>query len=242
MKSKTMSATQIAIDQQIKSDIEAILRTKIGQFLLIKQAGQSITFEWNGGSDEGGGQIYINGSSLLDDDDIDVTYPLEDLLLSELGYGGFDGDFSTSGELTFDPETLCFKGYDDHETNEWETIDANLHLLVPTDIYYNEIVIQFVDDSVQVQLRVNNGPYTQRHVEIEKMIKGNILDFLWELDNHMQCMNVFSFRLKPEDFSQPIFQCTIDKLSVLVTHVDTRDVTFSLLENMDKFLINESEQ
>lgn len=139
--------------------------------------GKRLVITWNGGSDEGCFEMLLDGQRL--DDEIDFE-PLEDYISERLGYGSFAGDFSTTGELTYNRQTKCFEGIDVYSSAESENYMCAIKVTVPDIVWFDQldIYIEMEDGDDEPKIApsfiIANGPRIDQHTEIENMIEKTI--------------------------------------------------------------------
>ncbi|WP_143774018.1 hypothetical protein [Niastella vici] len=145
--------------------------------------GKNLVITWNGGNDEGYFEILLDEEPL--DDEIDFG-PIEDYISKALGYGSFAGDFSTTGELTYNRETKSFDGIDNYSTSESDNYMCTINVTVPDNIWFDQldIFIEMESDeeepNVAPSFIIANGPRIDHHTEIEnkigEMIKKQVME------------------------------------------------------------------
>jgi hypothetical protein len=139
--------------------------------------GKSLIITWDGGNDDGWFEILLDGKLIGDEIDFD---PIEAYITDQLGYGSFNGDYSTTGELIYNRETKSFEGIDTYSTSESDNYLCKIKVIVPDDIWFDQldINIEMQDDddepNVASSFIISNGPRIDLHTEIENKIGKNI--------------------------------------------------------------------
>lgn len=151
------------------------------QFCEEKAKTGELVIEWEGGGDSGAYTLKHNNIEIeiYGKEGTDIATMLVDMVADRLDYYGFDGNFYTTGRLVYDKEEKHFYGEDNYSTSENDTQPCNIPVHVPQDVWFDSIHIfmeggGYDDFKVQADLIVNNGPFTERHEAVAKMISDDI--------------------------------------------------------------------
>lgn len=135
--------------------------------------GMKVSVSWEGGGDDG--QFQLN----IDDKIIYGGSEMEDAIITlvelALDYGGFNGPFSSSGELLYNPETKCFEGTDSYTEAESTTTECHIEIAVPGELWFDRIDIDidaqdYGESNVSVNIVILHGPYTRYHEELSEAL------------------------------------------------------------------------
>jgi len=135
---------------------------------------------WDGGNDSGNADLYVDGEVRPWEGRAEMEEDVIDLVLDDLGYGGFAGDFSTEGEVIFDVKKKAFIGQDNYCQSESTHISFPdkelkipiLRVEVPKDLWFDELNLATQhEDITDVEIIVKNGPVVELHGETEEAIK-----------------------------------------------------------------------
>ena len=148
--------------------------------------GSKLSVQWEGGNDSGWFEFLVN------DKTIELPTPIQhriiDRVADVIGYGSFAGDFSTNGEVVYNPDSNCFEGWDEYSEDNHETCSCKLPVTIPSTIWFDKITIRLeadssYDGSVSIDLKINNGPTSKVH---EK----------WETDAARRLETIFKQRIR----------------------------------------------
>ncbi|MGM1428298.1 hypothetical protein ACS126_03515 [Sphingobacterium lactis] len=154
-----------------------------------------------------------------------------------IGYGSFAGDFSTDGLLEFSKEDQCFYGTDTYVESESETGQCEIKIALPTDIWFDQVRLFICDNrwdplQVAVELIVNNGPITDKHIEIQdKATEHFTAEVEVFMQEHHQMTGIWYNEIIPSTLftmKGETLEHTVDEISYTCDTVDERDVLISL--------------
>lgn len=136
-----------------------------------------LSITWDGGSDSGEFSMRLDGNAIIE------LSPLEDEILefvaAKVGYGGFDGDFSTSGEVEYNRANKCFIGQEAYSENEGGLRKCDIKIVIPEYFWFDSIELNIQCDyedevSVSLKLVVINGPYPPSFNEMASKIEDEL--------------------------------------------------------------------
>jgi hypothetical protein len=159
---------------------------------LSKQGDLSIA--WDGGNDSGCYYLKLNGIDISPDwQPTDPIEMMKEKLINHIAdsmeYGSFAGDFYTNGEIAYDPKTKTFSGDDNYSETEQAWILFNFSTVIPDTIWFDSVEVEIIGgaegqiDSVNVSLRVLNGPKIDEHDTVTEKIEKELeakLDAVFE--------------------------------------------------------------
>jgi len=151
----------------------------VSQLNRLCKQGKTVEVTWSGGSDSGCYRLLIDGKDCSDHSLFDL---IEDDIHQELGYGGFDGDFSTEGKLVYDSKEKSFIGVGTDSVAESTTLEnIKIRFSVPSNLYFDSVIItqegdfsEHTDDIVKVRFIVKNGPVFKEHLEVEEKLSSKL--------------------------------------------------------------------
>lgn len=200
--------------------------------------GHTLTLVWDGGNDSG----WV-GFKIDDEDPGEENQYIESLVnycYDTLDYGSWAGDFSASGEATYDPEEKAFVGLDNYSTEEVINEDIKVFLRIPKDVWFDGISIQVEEsqgsvyqEGVDVELLVQNGFTTDRHAEVASEIATAVRDaFDKELDEDDECNMFADHTYRSTDFEKDPetgdMVAWMQPVSKRVSEVDEKDIYISV--------------
>jgi len=129
----------------------------------VKQ-GKQLTMHWEGGGDSGWVYFQIDGEQVENE----YTSYLVDMMYSELDYGSWAGEFSATGEATFNLEENAFVGIDYYSEDETISFACDMEVRIPKNLWFDSVTIQIEADSdesshVDVSFNIKNGFLTDEH-------------------------------------------------------------------------------
>jgi hypothetical protein len=141
--------------------------------------GKEVSMGWEGGGDSGWVYFEVDGEKV----DNDFTHALVNHMYDYLDYGSWAGEFSASGKAVYNPENKCFEGTDYYSEDSSVNYPCSIVLKIPDDVWFDRIEWSAEGETeekvyVDVELIVRNGFKTDRHEEIETMLKKSFDDQL----------------------------------------------------------------
>lgn len=135
---------------------------------------------WDGGNDSGTYGLKHNDVDIYDYQKENEAWCLIELAHDAIGYHGFDGNFSTEGTLTYDPETKIFSGTDNKNDPESYTMD-DIPFTFKTDLPFDSITvdvsgIESAIDNLEIHMRIKDGPELPHYREVEKEIQHSVYE------------------------------------------------------------------
>jgi hypothetical protein len=160
--------------------------------------GRTLTIAWNGGSDEGAFDLKIDDETQYEQSGI--IEAIINLVSDELGYGGFDGDFTSEGELTYNMETRSFVGIDTYSESESQTKPCALEIRLSADIWFDRVEIDldsqdYDETSAMIRLILTNGPYTDAHDEAGVVLGKQLSNQIDELLDDVEDFSGLSYNI-----------------------------------------------
>jgi hypothetical protein len=197
---------------------------------------------WSGGNDSGWVHFELDGEDL----DNEYTRALSDKMDDELNYGSWAGDFSASGEATYDPVTNSFTGTDYYGEDENEVLDTNIVIQVPKSFWFNTLHVECeanYDEEAEVSVRflVTNGFLTDQHTDFCSNLENNLAVELNHIFANFQSVDGYEFRgctdswiLERKDAKEEgdMLVFTINKMDLQVMSSEDRTVVLELNEEL----------
>jgi hypothetical protein len=119
------------------------------------QEGSEVILKWDGGGDSGWVHLEVDEEDSSDPE----AEKLIDMMYDQLDYGSWAGEFSASGEASFDPETQMFQGTDYYTENDSQSVETNIEIRIPKHIHFSDLEIhtEDLDCTVTVTFGIRNG-------------------------------------------------------------------------------------
>lgn len=144
---------------------------------LVKE-GKEIRVIWDGGNDSGTITVYVGGVGL--DYGAELESEISGVIDGALDYGSWAGDFSASGEVTYDSEQGAFVG-DGYETiSDYTCTDCEIEVRVPKALNFDSITIESTGDweydpiHITCRFNISNGPVFEEHIDLQREIEESI--------------------------------------------------------------------
>ncbi|OJV50974.1 MAG: hypothetical protein BGO31_10935 [Bacteroidetes bacterium 43-16] len=192
--------------------------------------GNELKITWDGGNDSGYIELILNEIELLDADQ-DVAAIIS-FAYTVLGYGSFDGDFSTSGEAIYDPDKKSFIGIDNYSHSESDIHPFNIQIRFPQSLWFDSIRLNYEidDDNTTVQVDIDclitNGPRLDCYEKFEKMAAEI---FVKDLQKEIEALNSFETTWDELIIERSQLQEVGNELVYIMT-----ELTYSLNKNEQK--------
>lgn len=215
--------------------------SELVQFCDEKALTGELAFEWEGGNDSGAFTLKHNDDEIETycRDSLPVANKLADLLAARLEYYGFDGNFYTSGRLVYSKEDKCFYGEDNYSTTDSETLTCDIPVKLPTGLWFDSVRItmeggRYDSYGINVDIIVNNGPFTEAHEAAAKRISTDIENCLGTVFE-----NIENFEGVMEDlrFTKGEFERNGDSLTAKITELnysyedsEVKDISISIID------------
>lgn len=141
----------------------------------LHEAGNELTMKWDGGGDSGWVYFEIDGETA----DNEYTRALVDKMYDTLNYGSWAGEFTASGEATYDPETNSFKGTDYYGEDDHDIINTEICIRIPKHLWFNTLHVEcecYYDDTCDISVRfiVRNGFLSEEHAKLSDNLQEEI--------------------------------------------------------------------
>ena len=201
---------------------------------LVEQ-GIELKMTWDGGGDSGWVDFVVDKDDLTEEDNemIDILRSYCD---EELDYGSWAGEFSASGEAIYNSETKCFEGTDYYSEDDSISVDCDIEVKVPKDLWFDSIEIMIEDEAVHVtsDIIVNNGFKIDGHNEAEEEINESVSD---QVDDIIKSKCTHEYRsmweeitLNRSDFviEGDYAVAHINKISIGIYNSDEKEISINL--------------
>jgi len=114
-------------------------------------------------NDSGWVSLEIDGQDASEQPHTDI---LVSKMYDELDYGSWAGEFSASGEATYDPKTKSFVGIDHYSEDDRLAHSCKIKLTLPDSIWFDSLEIQIEDEgTIESAFIIKNGFLTEEHEE-----------------------------------------------------------------------------
>ena len=135
--------------------------------------GKLLEIKWEGGGDSGWVHFEIDGE---DTTELEAD-ALVDMMYSQLDYGSWAGEFSTTGYAMYDPVTKSFQGEDSYCEEEGKTFDCHITVKIPKHIPFDRVLIE-ADESngSNVNLIIANGFHHPERVAVQKILEEQLTE------------------------------------------------------------------
>lgn len=135
-------------------------------------AGKELTMIWEGGGDSGWVHFEIDEDTTSEPE----AEELVDMMYEMLDYGSWAGEFSASGEATYDRELKAFLGTDFYSESASDTTEAKIEVRVPVWLPFSDMEITTEDDKINVRTKfhITNGFEHPRTREIEDTLNETL--------------------------------------------------------------------
>lgn len=202
---------------------------------------RTLNMHWDGGGDSGWVDFQIDGA-ITDEDQAFIDF-LTDKCYSELDYGSWAGEFSASGDATFNPEEGAFVGTDYYSEDGSIDYKCELKIDVPKNVWFDAVEIMIEDEEIEVSvdLIVRNGFKTEAHQNAENSmttsIKNQVSEIVEEYINYNSSPQSFrsmweEINLSKSDFleTEAGMSATLNSISIGVFDEEQKDIYISLNE------------
>lgn len=116
--------------------------------------GKLLEIKWEGGRDSGWVYFEIDGEQTSEPE----AEALVDMMIDQLDYGSWAGEFSASGTATYDPITKSFQGTDNYSEEEYKDFDCHITFKIPKHIPFDEMWLEAKEGSTcSVNFTLANG-------------------------------------------------------------------------------------
>lgn len=220
----------------------------------LHEDGNEIKLLWDGGSDSGWVYFEVDGESV----DNEYSRALVDAMDDVLDYGSWAGEFNANGEAIYDSETKAFTGTDYYSEDDHDTLDANIVIQVPKELWFETLHIECecnYDDSPETSVRfiVKNGFLTDAHQEfctnLEETLKEEFNDIFNDYnknDNFRGCSDSWILEKHEAEEEDGLFVFTINKVEVQTMSTEDKSICFELIdeivESIDEKLNNNNDE
>ena len=220
----------------------------------LTEDGKTVTMRWDGGNDSGWVYFEVDGEQI----DNEYSEALVEHMYTTLDYGSWAGEFSASGEAEYKPETQTFEGTDYYSEDDWETVEANIVIQVPKELWFETLHIECecsADDDPQVSVRfiVKNGFLTDQHTDfctnLENILGPEFNDLFDQYnkdDNFRGCSDSWIIeRSEMQEEEDGLLVYNIDKVEIQTMQSQDKDICLELdeetIESIDNKLNSNDE-
>ena len=212
----------------------------------LTEDGKKVTMNWDGGNDSGWVYFEVDGEQI----DNEYSEALVDTMYDTLDYGSWAGEFSASGEAEYNPETKSFVGTDYYSEDDWETVDANIVIQVPKELWFETLHIECEcnhDDDPQMSVRfiVKNGFLTDQHTafcsNLENILGSEFNDLFNQYnrdDNFRGCSDSWIIERSEMQEEEGLLVYTINSVDIQTTQDSDKDICLELTEETVEFIDN----
>ena len=180
----------------------------------IESQGKEIKFTWEGGNDDGSFHMSIDDDQIQNSEEYPWVEKVMDLIVDELDYGSFAGDFNTNGDLIYSDGH--FTGTDFNSTTEGDLLelseDEQIRIEIPDYLWFDRLEINSEgylenDLNVTVDFKITNGPIVDHHVEKEDDIRNFLTDSIFDLLNKVPNVDItYVYNEWSFDFSEGVVE------------------------------------
>mgnify|MGYP003343205748 CR=1 FL=1 len=206
--------------------------------------GHELTLHWEGGNDSGWCYFQIDGESAEND----YTEKLTNWMYDHLDYGSWAGEFSATGEATYDFEKKAFIGIDHYSETETMAYKVDIPIHIPKHLWFGELGIHVecnYDDTPQVDITfgISNGFLTEEHGEAEEALRIDIKDKIleaisaWENKTGLSLESIWDERTIPfSDFKVEgdVLAGTLEYLDFRYPEEEEKQICLDLKEILDE--------
>lgn len=133
--------------------------------------GKLLEIKWEGGGDSGWVHFEIDCEYTTEPE----ADALVDMMYSQLDYGSWAGEFSTSGTAVYDPITKSFQGEDEYSQEEGKTFDCYVRFKIPKHIPFDKVLIEAHESNrPNVNLTIANGFDHPERVAVQKILEEQL--------------------------------------------------------------------
>lgn len=161
----------------------------------LHEAGNELTLKWDGGNDSGWVHFELDGEGV----DNEYTRALVDQMDNTLNYGSWAGEFSASGEATYNPETNSFEGTDFYGEDKNEVLDVDITIRIPKKFWFSTFHIEVernYDDhtNVAASFLIKNGFLSQEHTDFCRNLEQELLKDFDDVFDNYKFVDSYEFR------------------------------------------------
>lgn len=213
----------------------------------LHEDGNEIKILWDGGGDSGWAHFEVDGEEV----DNEYSRALVDAMYDVLDYGSWAGEFSANGEAEYDPETKAFTGTDYYSEDDWETVEANIVIQVPKELWFETLHIECEcnhDDDPEISVRfiVKNGFLTDVHQEfcsnLENILASDFNDLFNQYnrdDNFRGCSDSWIIeRSEMQEEEDGLLVYNIDKVEIQTMQSEDKEICLELDEEIIESIDN----
>lgn len=195
--------------------------------------GVTLNMHWDGGGDSGWVDFQIDGDS-TEEDQAFIDF-LTEKCYNELDYGSWAGEFSASGDAEFNPTEGAFVGTDYYSEDDGETVECELRIEIPKDLWFDslEIMIQDEEIDVSVDMIIRNGFKTDAHTAAETALSKTIETQVQEIVNDAIKYKSIEFRSMWEEISLSKSDFTEEGNNVV--HI-VKEITIGTFQSEDRHI------
>jgi hypothetical protein len=210
-------------------------------------AGKELGIHWEGGGDSGWAYFTIDGDQVSDSEENDEIRQLTDLMYDHLDYGSWAGEFSASGDATYNATEKAFVGTDYYSEDETYNFDYLIKITVPKDLWFESLECNMEDEdpTINVAFSIRNGFLTDRHTQVAEQIKKSLkeqveqgisaynqLEYTTEYRNIWQNDVINRSEFKEEGDNLVAY---IEELSIGTCDTDEKEIYLELTTREDEY-------
>lgn len=205
----------------------------------LTQNGETLEIKWSGGGDDGLFEMLRDGKPF--DYGSPAIQSVIEMVENEIGYGGFDGNFSAEGRVEYNRELRAFEGEDTYSESDADMAECSITIRIPREIWFDRLNIlinsEYSSSSVTTRLQVMNGPRVDQHQLVEEYLDERIsraidevLEAVEDVDGASDEITINFSEFSLSD-TEAVF--TIKEFSYSYYKKDTKDIIIYLTENLN---------
>ena len=204
----------------------------------LTEDGKTVSMKWDGGGDSGWVYFEVEGEQV----DNEYSEALLAYMYDTLDYGSWAGEFSANGEAVYQPETKSFEGTDYYSEDDWETVEANIVIQVPKELWFETLHIECEcnhdeDPQISVRFIVKNGFLTDVHQEfctnLENILGPEFNDLFGNYnrdDNFRGCSDSWIIERSEMQEEDNLLVYNINSVEIQTMQTEDKDVCLELDE------------
>ena len=158
-----------------------------------------------------------------------------------LGYGSFDGNFSTDGTVVYHRESKCFTGQDTCFETDYQLCNCAIEFSIPKDVWFDTLLIQVESDDfdsrmmITITLSVHNGPYPEHFdalkSQLEPLLEQKFTQAVDHIDNFAGVWHNYTFPRKNSLDKDGMLLFQINELDHYIDINQVKDICISLQDS-----------
>lgn len=209
--------------------------------------GKELKLAWEGGGDSGWVYFKIDDEQVSDSAENDEISNLIDRMYDQLDYGSWAGEFSASGEASYNPTEKAFVGTDYYSEDETVMHDCNIKITVPKSLWFDALEYNMESDEpeIDVVFVIRNGFLTDTHTVVTEQIKQSLVEQVNEaIADYQKQPDSTEYRniWQNERFERNQFEEEGDNLVIIIDQLaigtytsDDKDVYLELITQEDEY-------